>query len=101
MSIKSKIVELVLKYFPAIGRLIAEKIIPRVTRKAYEALNSFADDRLEDLSDLLDKALSEKDPDKKERHIKGLKLGSSALKAVANKILEACALIDKEISEEE
>ena len=99
MRLKLKIQNVIMFAYPLLEKVLSEKILPKLKKRAYEHVDSFIDDRLEDLSNLLDKAFSTDDPDKKEKHLKGAQIGSNAMRLMANKILEACDVIDKEIKE--
>lgn len=99
MSLKSKIKGIIIAAFPIIKKLLDEEVIPRLKKRAYEALDNFTDDRIEDLTDLLDKIKETDNEVKKEAHIKGFRLGINTLKAIATKILETCSAMEDELKE--
>lgn len=86
---------LLLFAIPFIKELIESKVVPTLKRKAYERLDDFTNDRIEDLAVLVDKINATNDPIKKKAHIEGLKLGVATLKAIAEKITLACVEFDK------
>lgn len=75
---------------PFITKLIESTVIPKAKRKAYERLDDFTNDRIEDLAELVDKIQKEDDDIKKQTYLKGLKLGTATLRAIGNKLVAAC-----------
>ena len=78
---------------PFIEHLIDSTVVPLLQRKAYERFNDFADDRIESLIKLKEKASKENDPLKKAAHEEGIKLGTDTLRALGNKLVQAADLI--------
>lgn len=99
-KLKEQIAKIIIKAFPILKRLLEEQVIPRLKKRAYELFDNFADDRIEDLTDLVEKIKKTEDEDKKEKHLKGFSAGVSAIRAIAEKLLEACDVLEKEIQEE-
>ena len=83
---------------PFIAKLIKSTVVPKLKRKAYERLDDFTNDRIEDLGNLVDKIKSETNEVKKEAHLEGFRLGISTLRAMANKLLKACAELEKALA---
>lgn len=52
MNFKALLSELLAFALPYLKKLIESKIVPALKRKAYERLDDFASDRIEDLSGL-------------------------------------------------
>jgi hypothetical protein len=86
MNVLDIIVKFLKLSAPFIAKLIASKVVPKAKRKAYELLDGFVDDRIEDLVKLVNKAKNEKDGVKKAAHIEGLRLGVATLKAICTKL---------------
>lgn len=86
---------LLLLAIPFIKDLIESKVVPRLKRKAYERLDDFTNDRIEDLGLLVDKINATDDEVKKQAHLEGLRLGVATLKAIAEKLAVACAEFEK------
>ena len=80
---------------PFIKDLIESKVVPKLKRKAYERLDDFTNDRIEDLGLLVDKINATDDEVKKQAHLEGLRLGVATLKAIAKKLAVACAEFEK------
>ena len=83
---------------PYITKLIESKVVPVLKRKAYERLDDFTNDRIEDLGNLVDKIKNENNELKKKAHLEGFRLGVSTLKAVANKLVVACEEMEKAVA---
>lgn len=87
----NKTIELLLTVvIPFIKKLIESHVVPRVKRKAYERLDDFTNDRIEDLGNLVDKIHKEENEVKRQAHLEGLKLGVATLRAIGNKLVSAC-----------
>ena len=97
MNIMEKIAGIIGKLSPTFKFFFTTEIVPRIKQRAYEALNSYADSRIEDLASLAVKFKNAEDPAKREAHRKGLETGIEVLRLIANKLLEACNEIEKEI----
>lgn len=97
MNFKALLSELLAFALPYLKKLIESKIVPALKRKAYERLDDFASDRIEDLSELLEKIKKTDNEEKKKRHLEGFKLGVEALTAIGEKLQKAGELLAKEI----
>lgn len=97
MSIKSKLSILLTIASPILGGIMEEKVIPNAVKIAYNVLDNFIDSRIEALVDLFEKASKTKDPEKRERHLKGLRLGLDFLSALSKKMSEACEVLTEEL----
>lgn len=86
---------LLMLVIPFIKSLIESKVVPTLKRKAYERLDDFTNDRIEDLGTLVDKIKATDNETKKQAHLEGLRLGTSTLKAIAEKLTVACAEFEK------
>lgn len=100
-KLKERIAQIVIKAFPILKVLLEEQVIPRLKRRAYELFDNFADDRIEDLTELVDKIKNTNDSEKRKRHLKGFSLGIQTIRAIAEKLLEACDVLEKEVKEGE
>lgn len=94
---KEIILSLLKKVLPFIENLIQSKIVPVLKRKAYESLDEFANERIEDLMELLEKIKSEDDFSKKQRRLEGFILGIETLEAIGKKLVESSEVLKKEI----
>ncbi|HIS37222.1 TPA: hypothetical protein IAC10_11440 [Candidatus Scatousia excrementigallinarum] len=97
MNYKEILAGLLAWVLPLIKELIENKIIPAIIKRSYEAFDKKANDVIENLSDLLEKIKSTDDPDKKNRHLQGFKLGVAIIEAVGNKLTQAARLLNKEV----
>ena len=93
-----KILELLTLVLPFIEKLIESTVVPAIKRKAYQRLDEFTNDRIEDLANLVEKINKEENAIKKQAHLEGLKLGVATLEAVAEK-LNAAAIEFKKVIE--
>ena len=84
---------------PFIGELIKSEVVPALKRKAYQRLDDSTSDRIEDLSNLVEKINSCTDETKKKAHLEGLKLGIETLTAISSKLNLACAEFSKTLEE--
>lgn len=84
---------------PFLGNIMEEKVIPNAIKAGYAILDNFIDNRIEALVELLEKATQTMSPEKREKHLKGFTLGLDFLKAVAEKLTEACNVLSKELEE--
>ena len=98
MSLKNAIFKLFTITAPSILRLIRSKVIPNLKTKAYEHLDSFVDDRIEDLCLLVDKAKKTDDAIKKQAHLEGISLGCQTLNVIGEKLIEASKAILSEVN---
>lgn len=98
MNLKNAIIKLFSLTGPSIIRLIQSKVIPNLKCKAYEHLDSFVDDRIEDLCNLVEKAKKTDDDIKKKAHLEGLSLGCQALNVIGVKLIEASKTILSEVN---
>lgn len=98
MNLKNTIIKLLSLTGPTIIRLIRSKIIPNLKCKAYEHLDSFVDDRIEDLCILVEKAKNTSDALKKKSHLEGISLGCQALNVIGVKLIEASKTILSEVN---
>lgn len=98
MNLKNTIIKLFSLTGPSIIRLIQSKVIPNLKCKAYEHLDSFVDDRIEDLCNLVEKAKKTDDDIKKKAHLEGLSLGCQALNVIGVKLIEASKTILSEVN---
>ena len=80
---------------PFIKELVESKVVPTIKRKAYERLDDFVNDRIEDAATLVDKIYNEKNEIKKQAHLDGLRLGVATLRAIGEKLLKACEEFEK------
>jgi len=83
---------------PFIKQLIESKVVPILKRKAYERLDDFTNDRIEDLGELVDKIKTEDNEIKRKAHLEGFKLGVETLRAVATKLCTACDELEKAVA---
>ena len=83
---------------PLIKELVENKIIPAIIKRSYEAFDKKANDVIENLNDLLEKIKSTDDPEKRNRHLQGFKLGIAIIEAVGNKLTQAAKLLNKEVA---
>lgn len=97
MNFKKLLSELLAFALPYLKKLIESKIVPALKRKAYQRLDDFANDRIEDLSELLEKIKKTDNEEKKKRHLEGFRLGVEALIAIGEKLQKAGELLAKEI----
>lgn len=98
MNLKNAIIKLFSLTGPTIIRLIQSKVVPNLKCKAYEHLDSFVDDRIEDLCILVEKAKKTEDSLKKKAHLEGLSLGCQALNVIGVKLIEASKTILSEVN---
>ncbi|MCD8377229.1 MAG: hypothetical protein LUB59_00410 [Candidatus Gastranaerophilales bacterium] len=96
-TVKTVLTNILTMAIPYIKQLITSKVVPALKRKAYERLDDFTSDRIEDLYELLEKINTEQNETKKTAHLEGFKLGLATLKAIAGKITEACAVLENAI----
>lgn len=89
MKFKSIIVKILAFALPYIKELIESKVVPALKRRAYEHLDEFASDRIQDLTDLYEKIQTTENATKKEAHLEGFKLGVEAIGAIGKKLVEA------------
>ena len=92
-----KILELLTLVLPFIEKLIESTVVPTIKRKAYQRLDEFTNDRIEDLANLVEKINKEENPIKKQAHLEGLKLGIATLEAVAEKLQKSAEEFKKVI----
>lgn len=83
---------------PFIKKLIESKVVPIIKRKAYERLDDFSNDRIEDLTELLAKIKNSDDDVKKEAHLEGFKLGVDTLGAIGEKLVKASSTLKAEVA---
>ncbi len=82
---------------PFIKELIESKVVPKLKRKAYEAVDKKADKLITDLAQNAGKIKNEENPVKKEAYTEGTKLGIATLRAIAEKLIKAAETIEKAI----
>ena len=80
---------------PYLKNLVQSKIIPTLTRKAYEKLDDKANKLIEDLAQNASKITNEKDETKRLAYIEGTKLGIETLRALSEKLNKAANEIEK------
>lgn len=80
---------------PYILELIKSKVVPALKRKAYEKLDDKANKIISDLVQNASKINKETDEAKKSAYIEGTKLGLETIKAIAEKLNQAAAEIEK------
>lgn len=80
---------------PFIQKLIASTVVPKIKRKAYEHLDDYVNDRIEDLVTLVNKIKSTDNEIKKQAHLEGLRLGVDTLRAIGKKLISACDEFEK------
>ena len=94
----AKIMENILvMVLPFIKDLISSKVVPILKRKAYQRLDDFTNDVIENLAQLVEKIKKETNTIKREAHLEGFRLGIKTLRAIAKKIIDACDLMEEEI----
>lgn len=97
MKFKTVILELFTAVVPLLKEFIKSSVIPKMVRKTYERFDEYANDMIENLSELVEKIKDTQDEEKKKNHLEGLSLGLKAFRAIAKKLNEACDIIEKEI----
>lgn len=80
---------------PIIQKLIDSAVVPILKRKAYERFDGFANDMIQDLTNLKTKSEQTDNPIKKAAHEEGLKLGADALKAIGEKLIKASEVLSE------
>ena len=91
----ANIISLLTVVIPVIQKLIESKVVPALKRKAYQRLDDFTNDRIEDLGNLVDKIKACEDERKKQAHLEGLKLGAEAIKAIGEKLTKAAVEFER------
>ena len=94
----AKIIELLTLVLPIIKKLIESKVVPMIKRKAYQRLDDFTNDRIEDLSCLVEKINNCDDEIKRKAHLEGLRLGIEAIRAIGDKLLLAASEFERMIN---
>lgn len=97
MNIKEIIQPLLQIALPLIQQFIKSTVIPKIIRKSYERFDTYANDIIESLSDLVEKIKAEENEEKKLAHINGFKLGIKTIRAISNKMLQASECLDDEV----
>ncbi len=97
MKFKEAIVKILELALPYLKDLIESKVVPVLKRKAYERLNDFASDSIEDLTELYEKILNTEDEMKKKAHLEGFKLGVEAIGAIGSKLVEASEVLKSQL----
>lgn len=95
MNIKEVLKLIIETTLPFIKKLIESKVVPTLKRKAYQRLDDFTNDRIEDLGVLAQKIKSEENDIKRQAHINGFRLGLETLRAISDKINQACNELEK------
>ena len=97
MKFKEIIVKILEFALPYLKELIDSKVVPALKRKAYERLDDFASDRIEDLTELYEKILNTDDEAKKKAHLEGFRLGVEAIGAIGGKLVEASEVLKSQL----
>lgn len=82
---------------PFVKKLIEEKFIPVAKRYLYSSFQKKKDKLVANILKLYEKYQNCEDPEKKERHKKGLLLGLDAMEQMAKSLLESVEKIRAEI----
>lgn len=98
MNIKEVLKTIVEKTLPFLKNLFEEKIIPTAIKKGYEVFDKFADEKIEALSEQVEKYENALDAEKKEKYRKGILLGSKILEAIAEKLQSAALEFEKAVN---
>lgn len=97
MNFKEAVKLILTMVVPYLKEFIESKIIPVIVRKSYERFDDLSNDMIERLVHLLDKINNTENDKKREAHLFGFNLGIKTLKKVADKLTEACAVLEKEL----
>ena len=82
---------------PYIKEFIDSVVVPKIIRKSYEKFDDYSNKMIEKLSDLVEKIHNTDDEAKRKRHLEGFEIGLKTLRAIAEKLIKACDILDNEI----
>lgn len=97
MKFKDLIKPLLVILIPLLQKFIESTVIPKLIRRTYEKFDEYANKMIEKLTDLVEKIQTTQDETKRQRHLEGFELGLRALRAIGEKLISACDILDKEV----
>ncbi len=97
MNLKNLIQPLLEMVVPLIRQFIESTVIPKLIRKTYEKFDDYSNEMIEELADLVEKIKATEDEEKRKRHLAGFELGLKTLRTIAEKLVKACDILDKEV----
>lgn len=97
MNFKEALKLILTMVLPYLEEFIRSKVIPKAIRLSYEKYDKYTNNKINSVVNLVDKYISEPDKAKREAHLFGINLAVKFFRANAQKLLEACDLIEKEL----
>lgn len=97
MDFKKLIQPLLAMVLPLIKEFIESKVVPALIRKTYQKFDDYSNKMIEKLTDLVEKIKNTEDEKKRKRHLDGFELGLKTLRVIADKLTQACNILDKEV----
>lgn len=97
MNFKELVQPLLELAIPYLKEFIDSIVVPKIVRKSYEKFDDYSNKMIEKLSDLVEKIKNTNDEEKRKRHLEGFELGLKTLRVIAEKLLKACDILDKEV----